>query len=181
MLARGFKNLNLQPKLRTINIINRFKTTITPPSYFSEHLKSSPTQVFNEPSSSIQPNVISDSSNLSNSSYSSPDILQQQSQQSIKLNTIRGICMIISILTISYFAIDNYRVRVTLESKILEQSMNHMKSLAITQNNFNQQRRKRDTQILNERRNAQKREMKMVYHISMLRKQLIDAGLKPSK
>lgn len=76
---------------------------------------------------------------------------------------------------------DNYRSRIGLEARVLEQQMNNMKALALTQNNYNNQRRKRETQVLNERRNAQKREMKMVYHISMLRKQLIDAGLKPGE
>lgn len=56
-----------------------------------------------------------------------------------------------------------------------------MKGLAVAQNNFNQQRKKKEIMALNERRAAQKREMKMVYHIAMLRKQLVDKGLKPSE
>jgi hypothetical protein len=68
-----------------------------------------------------------------------------------------------------------------LETKQKDLSIKHIRALATTQNNFNNLRKKRDLQLLNERKNTQKREMKMAYHISMLRKQLIDAGLKPGK
>lgn len=63
----------------------------------------------------------------------------------------------------------------------MEQSVAHMKSMAIAQNKVNMQRKNRELQVLNERKQTQKREMKMVYHIAMLRKQLMDAGLKPSE
>ncbi|ODQ58248.1 hypothetical protein WICANDRAFT_16587, partial [Wickerhamomyces anomalus NRRL Y-366-8] len=113
---------------------------------------------------------------ISSSTYSSSSSSESQSS---RLSTFKDLSVIFSIVTLTYFAVDNYRSRIGLEARVLEQQMNNMKALALTQNNYNNQRRKRETQVLNERRNAQKREMKMVYHISMLRKQLIDAGLKP--
>lgn len=157
----------------------RFKTT-APPTYFGDHLQSGPTPVFSDSSSVSQSSSFSPTTPPITSIPQSQSS-QSQSSQSSKLNSFRDLSVILSIVTLAYFAIDNYRVRVALESKVLEQAMNQMKSLAIAQNNFNTQRRKRETQVLNERRNAQKREMKMVYHISMLRKQLIDAGLTPGE
>jgi hypothetical protein len=55
-----------------------------------------------------------------------------------------------------------------------------MKNIAVAQNKFNTHRKKRELQVLNERKATQKREMKMVYHIALLRKQLLDEGLTPS-
>lgn len=181
MLARMLKRSSF-PQFHSIQF-TRFKTTSAPPTYFSDHLSSGPAPVFNDPSSTSQSSSFTPTTPPVSSAFQSQSSQSQSSQssQSSKLNSFRDLSVILSIVTLAYFAIDNYRVRVTLESKILEQSMNHMKSLAITQNNFNNQRRKRETQVLNERRNAQKREMKMVYHISMLRKQLIDAGLTPGE
>lgn len=68
-----------------------------------------------------------------------------------------------------------------LEQKATEHSVAQMKSLAVAQNNFNNQRKKRELQVLNERKMTQKREMKMVYHIALLRKQLIEVGVKPGE
>lgn len=176
MLSRGFRNSHLFQSPKLIQF-TRLKTTTTPPTYFSEHLEggsgSVPAPIFSDstPSAPIAP---------PRSQPSFPPS-QSTSTQSSRLTMLRDISIVFSIFTLTYFAVDNYRARLALETKMIEQSMNHMKSLAITQNNFNNQRRKRETQVSNERRNAQKREMKMVYHISMLRKQLIDAGLKPGE
>lgn len=102
-------------------------------------------------------------------------------QESSKFSTVKDLTMIVSILTLAYFGIDSYRLRVESEQKHKELSLKHIKSIATQQNNFNNYRKKRELQMVNERKNTQKREMKMVYHISMLRKQLIDAGLKPGE
>lgn len=178
MFSRGFNNSLLSIKSPKWIQFTRFKSTssTTPPTYFSEHLdqSSSPKPIFNE---HITPPPTTHSP-ISSSTYSSSSSSESQSS---RLSTFKDLSVIFSIVTLTYFAVDNYRSRIGLEARVLEQQMNNMKALALTQNNYNNQRRKRETQVLNERRNAQKREMKMVYHISMLRKQLIDAGLKPGE
>lgn len=45
---------------------------------------------------------------------------------------------------------------------------------------MNAQRKKRELQILNERKSVLQRQMKMALHIAMLRKQLIDNGQDPA-
>ncbi|CCH44878.1 hypothetical protein BN7_4447 [Wickerhamomyces ciferrii] len=180
MLSQNLlKFRSFQPNWRQII---RFKTT-KPPTYFSEHLNESPTPIFDNDQSTNNNSQYSYPSNANPSQQSyipqQPIQSQSSSSSSTRFSSMRDLSIVLSILALSYFAVDNYRTRIGLEAKIMEQSMTHMKSLAITQNNFNNQRRKRDLQLINERKNIQKREMKMVYHISMLRKQLIDAGLKP--
>lgn len=57
--------------------------------------------------------------------------------------------------------------------------MEQQKAVALAQMSFNNARKKREIQILNERKNFQKREMKMALHVALLRKQLQEAGVQP--
>lgn len=167
--------------------------TTRPPTYFAQHLQSyndskdfapSPQNIFSSPSAAEQSGT-----NYHHQRSQEQNQGQQQQQHSdsndpvggSRLSTIRDLSVVVSILSLTYFALDNYRVRTTLEQRSMEQSVAHMKSMAIAQNKVNMQRKNRELQVLNERKQTQKREMKMVYHIAMLRKQLMDAGLKPSE
>ncbi|GMM33405.1 hypothetical protein DASC09_007300 [Saccharomycopsis crataegensis] len=88
-----------------------------------------------------------------------------------------ALCMAVFVLT--YFAIDNYISRQALQTESFKNSMEHQKALTLAQLSFNNARKKREIQILNERKNFQKREMKMALHIALLRKQLEATGVKP--
>lgn len=88
--------------------------------------------------------------------------------------------MIISVIALSFFAVDNYRVRIGLQSKLQENNLQTQKAQEFYTKQMNALRKKRELQILNERKNVQMREMKMSLHVAMLRKQLRDHGIEPA-
>lgn len=153
-----------------------------PPSYFSDHI---PPTSPNTPAPLFSHNVShSPSTSINRATTSLPPSDSSSATTNGNGTTrtaLRDVSILISILALTYFAVDSYKTSLLLEQKMVEQGVAHMKGLAVAQNNFNQQRKKKEIMALNERRAAQKREMKMVYHIAMLRKQLVDKGLKPSE
>lgn len=174
MLVNSFKS-----KLTTSKpSLLRLKST-SPPTYFQQ-FNSKPDDANQNGGQQLYSPLHPSAQSIPNAS-SFPNSSSNNDNSKSKLASIRDLSIVFSIITLIYFAVDNYRVRSLMEASILEQSLQHMKSLAITQNNFNNQRKKREIQIINERKKVQKREMKMVYHISLLRKQLIDAGIDPGE
>ncbi|SCU92930.1 LANO_0E02564g1_1 [Lachancea nothofagi CBS 11611] len=87
---------------------------------------------------------------------------------------------VFSVLALSFFAIDNYRARLRLELKVEEDALKFKQAQDLLAKQANAHRKKRELQILNERKLIQTREMKVALHVAMLRKQLIEAGLKPA-
>ncbi|SSD59465.1 uncharacterized protein SCODWIG_01226 [Saccharomycodes ludwigii] len=85
--------------------------------------------------------------------------------------------MVISVVALSFFAIDNYRSRLQLEAKLQNLIFEQTKQHELYTKQVNGIRRKRELQILNERKSIQIREMKMALHIALLRKQLIENGI----
>ncbi|ODV57831.1 uncharacterized protein ASCRUDRAFT_78355 [Ascoidea rubescens DSM 1968] len=113
---------------------------------------------------------------------------QQQAQSQLQYNehlrntkffSVKDYGFGLLLISFIYFSFDNYLKAKELEGKVVEQINNNHKALAIAQMSFNKTRKKREMQILNERSNNQKREMKMVLHVAMLRKQLRDNGIEP--
>ena len=86
---------------------------------------------------------------------------------------------VISVLALSFFAIDNYRARLMLEIKLEEQTLLARQAQDLITRQTSAQRKKRELQILNERKLVQTRQMKVALHVAMLRKQLLDAGVDP--
>lgn len=80
---------------------------------------------------------------------------------------------------LAYLAIDNYSERVKIEKLHHDTTAINLKALQVQQLNYAQERKKRDLVMLQERREVAKRDFKMGLHIAMLRKQLLDAGMKP--
>lgn len=80
---------------------------------------------------------------------------------------------------LAYFAIDNYTNRIKLEKLNIETTAINLKTLQAQQANFLNARKKRDLQILQERKDQDKRNFKMGLHIAFLRKQLVDLGADP--
>ncbi|SCU91947.1 LADA_0F13190g1_1 [Lachancea dasiensis] len=86
---------------------------------------------------------------------------------------------VLSVIALSFFAIDNYRSRLTLELKMEENAVRFKEAQESLAQQANAHRKKRELQILNERKLIQTRDMKAVLHVAMLRKQLTDAGIEP--
>ena len=80
---------------------------------------------------------------------------------------------------LAYIAIDNYTERMKLEKLHTETTAINLKALQVQQLNYQKERKKKDLQLLQERRELAKRNFKMALHIAMLRKQLLDAGMDP--
>lgn len=154
-----------------------------PPTYFANHLSKvdSKREFAPSPQNLFSPTRVSSLDRSSSDKSQSGNEGQSGSHGSSRLAAIRDLSVVLSIITLTFFAIENYRKRTLLEQRAEQNNITHMKRLATIQNTFNAQRKKKEIMVLNERKTTQKREMKMVYHIAMLRKQLIDAGLQPGK
>ncbi|SJM85463.1 uncharacterized protein ZBIST_2277 [Zygosaccharomyces bailii] len=87
--------------------------------------------------------------------------------------------MVISVVTLCFFAVDNYRVRTTLVDELHAQRLHAREQHELLVRQVGAARKKRELQILNERKSYQIREMKLALHIAMLRNQLQDAGIDP--
>lgn len=87
--------------------------------------------------------------------------------------------MIISVATLCFFAIDNYRVRTDLQDKLETEQIKMKEAQEFLTRQMNAARKKRELQILNERKMVKMREMKLSLHVAMLRKQLQDHGIPP--
>lgn len=92
---------------------------------------------------------------------------------------MREVAMIISIATLCFFALDNYRIRNDLQHRVEADQIQQREKQEFMTKQMNASRRKRELQILNERKFTKMREMKMALHIAMLRKQLKDNGIDP--
>lgn len=92
---------------------------------------------------------------------------------------LRDIGLFLAIGALAYFALDNYGNRMKLERLVKETTAINLKTLQIQQKNFLNARKQKDLQVLQERRDQNKRNFKMSLHIALLRKQLIEAGLTP--
>lgn len=112
------------------------------------------------------------------SAQSSPP--QQSSASSNKHEgSVREITSLLAMFALAYLAIDNYTERVKIEKLHHDTTAINLKALQVQQINYAQERKKRDLAMLQERREVAKRDFKMGLHIAMLRKQLLDAGMKP--
>lgn len=89
------------------------------------------------------------------------------------------IALVISVLALTFFAVDNYSERVKLEGKLNNQVIKSQQMQEVYIKQMNALRKKRELQILNERKSVLQRQMKMSLHVAMLRKQLLDLGHDP--
>lgn len=108
-----------------------------------------------------------------------PAPFTQSVQSSLSRKPFLEIGIIISLGALSYFAIDNYNERMKLESKLNNQVIKSQQMQKVYLKQMNAQRKKRELQILNERKSGLQRQMKMALHIAMLRKQLVDLDQEP--
>lgn len=117
----------------------------------------------------------------------SPEPFHSESQSNQYQNThspnshspAKELSSLIAMLALGYLAIDNYLNRVKLEKLNAETTAINLKTLQIQQANFQQARRKKDLQVLQDRKDNQKLMYKLAMHIAMLRKQLLDSGIDP--
>ncbi|SCU81134.1 LAME_0B05776g1_1 [Lachancea meyersii CBS 8951] len=91
-----------------------------------------------------------------------------------------GLATVISVLALSLLALDSYRVRLSLEAKLEQEAEQFKQTQDLITREFKANRKKRELQVLNERRRVQMREMKVALHVALLRKQLVDAGITPA-
>lgn len=114
-----------------------------------------------------------------NASIHQPVVTEQNLESHSRLQVFRDLGSGIATIALVYFAIDNYLTRVQLTQAGFDRAVEQQKSLAVAQMTFNSARKKREIQVLNERKSFQKREMKMALHVALLRKQLEEAGKEP--
>ncbi|KAI5953943.1 creD [Candida margitis] len=105
--------------------------------------------------------------------------LQQPSTSNNHEGSIREVTGLLAMFALAYLAIDNYTERIKIEKLHHDTTAINLKALQVQQLNHAQERKKRDLVMLQERREVAKRDFKMGLHIAMLRKQLLDAGMKP--
>lgn len=87
--------------------------------------------------------------------------------------------MVISVVTLCFFAVDNYRIRAQLTGELQSHQLKSREQQEFFARQVSAARKKRELQVLNERKLHQVREMKLSLHVAMLRRQLQDAGNEP--
>lgn len=87
--------------------------------------------------------------------------------------------MAIAVGTLCFLAIDNYRARNELQAQVEQDRVKLAESHEFLTRQTNAARKKRELQILNERKTTKMREMKLALHIAMLRAQLQEHGIEP--
>lgn len=142
-----------------------------PPQHFGNPNQIPPT--FNESVSGPTPTNIGPAPNSSQI----PPSLHQSSSKRDKI--VREFTSFLAMCALAYFAIDNYTNRIRLEKLNIETTAINLKTLQAQQANFLNARKKRDLQILQERKDQDKRNFKMGLHVAFLRKQLVDLGVDP--
>ncbi|AAS53210.2 AFL164Cp [Eremothecium gossypii ATCC 10895] len=85
--------------------------------------------------------------------------------------------LFVAVGTLAFFAVDNYRERTAAEVRLQKQLLESQRMHEVFTRQVNAARRKRELQVLNERKATQIRQMKMALHIAMLREQLHDRGV----
>ena len=90
------------------------------------------------------------------------------------------ISILFSVLSLSFFAVDNYRSRVELELELENFRLDSLNQKDFSKMELQGKFKKRELQILNERKNTQIKEMKMLLHIAMLKQQLEKNNIKDS-
>ena len=93
--------------------------------------------------------------------------------------SLRELTLLVAMFTLGYIAVDNYVNRMKLEKLNSETTAVNLKTLQVQQANFLQARKKKDLQMLQERKDNQKRNFKMALHVAFLRHQLIQLGHDP--
>lgn len=91
----------------------------------------------------------------------------------------REITTLLTIFTLSYFAIDNYLTRIKLEKINHELSVINFKNLQLQQTNMNNFKKRKNLQLLNLNSQYNKNLFKLLLHISLLNKQVVELGLTP--
>lgn len=142
-----------------------------PPQHFGNPNQIPPT--FNESVSGPTPTNIEPTPNSSQI----PPSFHQSSSKRDKI--VREFTSFLAMCALAYFAIDNYTNRIRLEKLNIETTAINLKTLQAQQANFLNARKKRDLQILQERKDQDKRNFKMGLHVAFLRKQLVDLGVDP--
>lgn len=92
---------------------------------------------------------------------------------------IKEITSLLSMCALTYIAVDNYTNRIKLEMASVEIAAINQRTLQSQKIQFINTLKKRDLQILQERREMDRRNFKMSLHIALLRKQLLDSGISP--
>ncbi|KAK6461781.1 hypothetical protein DFJ63DRAFT_336551 [Scheffersomyces coipomensis] len=155
--------------IRSLTTSSIKRSSFNPPSHFTNPYDPPQTYGHNQSPPSSQTQQTQQSSSSSSSSQSSND----------KTNSLKEITSLVGMCILAYLTIDNYTNRIKLEKLITETTAINLKTLQIQQTNFLNVRKKRDLQILQERRDTDKRDFKMSLHIALLRKQLNDLDIDP--
>lgn len=95
------------------------------------------------------------------------------------MGSLRELAVLLTMLTLSFFAVDNYINRIKLEKMINEATIINFKTLKVQQANFNTAQKRKNLQIISERRDNAKKFARMGLHIALLREQLIELGHNP--
>ncbi|QLQ81359.1 hypothetical protein HG537_0F01200 [Torulaspora globosa] len=93
--------------------------------------------------------------------------------------SLTDIAMVIAVGTLCFLAIDNYRAHHELQAQVERDRIKLAETQEFLTRQTNAARKKRELQILNERKTTKMREMKLALHVAMLRAQLQDHGIEP--
>lgn len=146
-----------------------FKRGYSIPSHFSNP-SAAPRQYEQTPSSVLNPK----NEKAPETHIQEPNQKQERNESSIKeLTSILAMC------ALAYIAIDNYNNRIRLEKLNNDTSAINLKTLQLQQANFLNAKKKQDLAMVEERKETNKRDLKMGIHIALLRKQLKEAGIEP--
>ncbi|CAK7914066.1 hypothetical protein CAAN3_15S02916 [[Candida] anglica] len=105
--------------------------------------------------------------------------LPEDSSHNTNEKPIKELTVLLTMVTLSFFAIDNYLNRIKAEKHVNETVMINLNTLKSQQVNFNNLNKRKNLQILAERKENNKKLAKMAVHIALLRKQLKEAGHDP--
>lgn len=139
---------------------------IPPPAHFSNHL----------PNISHPPTHFGNPSSPTNNSSTG---LQNHRPAINNGKPVRELSVLLTMMVLSYLAIDNYWNRVKLEKLLNETTIINIKTLKLQQANYTTAQKRKNLLVIGERRENNKKFTKMGVHIALLRKQLIDLGHNP--
>lgn len=156
------RTLPLRISLPKLVIPSRYlQTQIQPPSHFTKGAKVPPSYDEISVSDHQQPPAATTPPSAKND------------------RSLRELTLLVAMFTLGYIAVDNYVNRMKLEKLNSETTAINLKTLQVQQANFLQARKKKDLQMLQERKDNQKRNFKMALHVAFLRHQLIQLGHDP--
>ncbi|XXZ99845.1 hypothetical protein QA089_002375 [Meyerozyma guilliermondii] len=158
-----------------INRVSRcFKRPYSLPSHFSNPSSVPPQYGQHQPSELPKPVEEGTQQNKSQETF------QDKTNERNNESSLKELSSVVAMCALAYIAIDNYNNRIRLEKLNNDSNAISLKTLQLQQANFLNAKKKQDMVMIEERKEANRRNFKMGLHIALLRKQLKEAGIEPA-